>query len=204
MTQQHQDLSACIRELHRILSPYMKPLAQNKNGKISINQGLLFLESGNMYCYIGTSLICAISRPYFVGLINLFHPEKASGQSVIIDNDARVLFIDSQQAFQLLKKNNAFEATATILSSNLLVFTEHIIRNKYDDTYKKVCMGIEYYLKHHSANKSKVPLAKFIMDFTGVSRSRVMYIISELKKGGYIQINEAGNPELRRKLPEAF
>lgn len=94
------------------------------------------------------------------------------------------------------------------LVSEFIMYSFHLlaIRDKYliaNDSYSIICYYLQEIMDHPAAERKKINIQKYIQERTLLSRSGILRIISELRKGDYIDV-EDGTLRHIKNLPSSF
>lgn len=116
---------------------------------------------------------------------------------------SEVFTVEKERFKEIIETNNLHEAVTSFFISRLSEMSNHLEYFSSKETYTKVREAILHYSENLQFLEKKIAPYKFIIDLTGVSKSRVMHILSELKMGGYITI-EGKSLSIHKKLPYGF
>jgi CRP-like cAMP-binding protein len=181
----------------------MKP-SQTSTSKLDARDKVFFISKGQAVIFLDGRVFGTVSAPSFVGLINIFHQDEHLKQEIFLTEDTVAHEIPSNDAANILKNKGVDDSISFLISKNALSFINHIMRLKKQNTYNIIKHSILYYHKHSIRLQEDFSLSKFTIDFTGISKSRVMLILKELKKGGYIETTKNGRLVKINKLPDNF
>lgn len=140
--------------------------------------------------------------PAVLGLQEIFSP--APWHYIKLLGPAKVWRIPVDVAHQRINSSNAWRDVAEILSYYLrsIIFHEECVVGK--TSYELVVFCMREYLKFKGVYmENKIGIVKYIMDSTGLSRSQVFGMVSNLKKGGYIETSHGKLIEVHY-LPEKY
>ena len=145
-------------------------------------------------------VVGVINAPFMFGFALMFNPIdiviKGSGKTV-----AYVLPNDKVRA--LISELNLWESVAELLSRRIGYYSymDKSILGK--DAYELISKQLQELIKYTLEQRVGIVTSTFIIDRTGLSRSRVMYILKQLKAGGYIKIIKGVLLEVN-SLPKKF
>ncbi|WP_449567261.1 helix-turn-helix domain-containing protein [Lelliottia nimipressuralis] len=169
------------------------------------NDSLFYVEEGELISYIGGAMFCSILAHNFYGFINVYYPTSKPLQKVYALPQSKVYRINAKQAARLLSRNHDnHENIIYFLSSNLHAIGCQFIKIKNEASYTIVKDAIEYYSRNQSSLSRHITLSRFLIDFTGLSRSWIMQTLKELRKGEYIQTSNPEMDIILKKLPRGF
>lgn len=201
--------------LFRALIPAGKPfeLQPGKTFQLSPdreNSGIVLLEHGICsICHSGNNLfITSAFSPSILGLID--------GYSVFYDVPFRPQhylygetlchgkFVPLNDFVEIADRDNLWHDVARILAHRLMAMSAR----------EEELVGVESYLKvrtmlielgsYPEEYRKQIQVLNFIQRRTNISRSRVLAILSELRKGEYITIENSRLIAVNQKLPAAF
>lgn len=142
----------------------------------------------------------------FIGLHNIFSHTKCPISLTIRDSskESMIYVMKKDDALDLIDKKKLYKVVAYLLHDRLYSFCFYLKVMMQTESYEKVRMALQYYEKNQSVFSKSVSLTKYLIDITRISKSRASYIISELKKGEYIKMDENGAVVILKKLPNKF
>lgn len=170
---------------------------------------IVLLESGIFsFCRCGSGLhVLSTFAPSIVGLVDSYgatynvptRPEhfliaetQCSGRAVSLPNFIKVA-----------DECDLWHDVARILAYRLMVMNVRDRELVGVDSYLKVRSLLIELWAYASEYRQSINVLNFIQRRTGISRSRTMKLLSELKKGGYISI-DGGRLLDMKKLPMAY
>lgn len=142
----------------------------------------------------------------FIGLHNIFNHTKCPISLTICDSskESIIYIIKKDEALEIIEEKNLYKTVSYLLHDRLYSFCSYLDVMMKTESYEKIKTALEYYEKNQLVITKSTTLTKFLVDITGTSKSRVSYIMSELKKGEYINISENGKLTILRRLPNKF
>ncbi|WP_156294484.1 helix-turn-helix domain-containing protein [Serratia oryzae] len=200
-----EQVKKCVITLADVFEPYLCPLPESKSGMYTIDT-LYYVKKGAVLVFNSGSSFSPLIGPDFIGTYFIL------GQTAMRLNlefkllsGAEVYTIDIAQAKSLVSKYNLYESISYLIANRLYEFCNitEIYINPDSSAYKKVKICINLFYEHKDILGDSISLSTFIIECTGISKSRVMFILSELRKGGYITI-ENGKLLSVAKLPNEF
>jgi hypothetical protein len=162
----------------------MSPLPKTSSGVYALNT-LYYIKHGAILILNDGRALSPLVAPDFIGIHFVL------GQSISslklefkLLPGAEVYMIDAHAAKSEVFNKNSYESVAYLIARRLYEFCDitKTFTSTNSNAYKKVKTAIEY---------------------TGISKSRVMFILSELKKGGHIATQD-GRVLIASKLPSEF
>ncbi|WP_205245843.1 helix-turn-helix domain-containing protein, partial [Enterobacter roggenkampii] len=112
--------------------------------------------------------------------------------------------IKKGEALKIIEKKNLYKMVSYLLHDRLYSFCFYLDVMTESESYEKIKKALEYYEINQMVITKSVSLTKYLVDITRTSKSRVSHILSELKKGEYIDINENRVLTILRRLPNKF
>lgn len=171
--------------------------------------GIVLLQEGiASICHSENGLhMSTLFAPSVLGLVDgysLFYDVPSRPQHVMYaETDCKCSFVPIDTFLKLADEHSLWHDLARVLAHRLMVMSIREQELVGVDSYLKVrSLLIELWV-YPEQYRQKINVMNFILKRTGLSRSRTMAILSELKKGGYIEI-ESGKLTMQRKLPVAF
>lgn len=169
---------------------------------------ILFHEGIGSLCHSENGLhISTIFPPTIVGLsdgYSLFYDVPARPQHYFYaETDCICNFLPLDAFLELNEKHDLWHDIARILAHRLMVMSIREQELVGVDSYLKVrSLLLEIWIYPEKYRK-KINVVSFVIRRTGLSRSRVLAILSELRKGGYIEI-AVGKLTKLSKLPLGY
>ncbi|HEY2453852.1 MAG TPA: helix-turn-helix domain-containing protein [Scandinavium sp.] len=203
-----------IEGLHNKLIPFCTPffLAQDECHQLGNNKvtaSIILLTDG--FCSICNSeddlYVYTLFPPSVVGLIDgysTFNEIPTRPRHYIhAESDCYGYEIPLDTFVQKCDDLNLWRDICNILAQRMLVMSSRERELIGVDTYSKVrSILIELWL-YPDHIRNQIRMTPFVQRRTGSSRSQIMYIISALRKGNYLEI-EKGKLVMLNKLPMAF
>ncbi len=153
-------------------------------------------------------VVSTIFAPSLLGLIDGYGafngiPEK-SHCSVFAETDLRGGWIGHQVAVEILNEKNLWQEMAHILAQRLMVLRMRSQEMVGVDSYPMVRTLLTELADYPEEYRRQINALSFIQRRTNLSRSRVMSILAELRKGGYITVHRGVLEKITRTLPPTF
>ena len=153
-------------------------------------------------------VVSTIFAPSLLGLIDGYGafngiPEK-SHCSVFAETDLRGRWIGHQVAVEILNEKNLWQEMAHILTQRLMVLSMRERELLGVDSYQMVRILLMELAVYSETYRRQINVLRFIQRRTNLSRSRIMSILSELRKGGYIIIHRGVLMTIAQPLPTNF
>ncbi|MGT8857971.1 helix-turn-helix domain-containing protein [Enterobacter sp. 186315] len=201
--------------LFNALMPAGKPfeLEQGKTHYLSPdreNAGIILFEHGICsICHVGNDLfISSMFSPAILGLIDgysVFYEVPSRPQHYLY---AETLcygkFVALNDFVRICDEQNLWHDVARILAHRLMVMSAREEELLGVDSYLKVRTLLIELNAYPEEYRLQIQVLNFIQRRTNISRSRVMAILSELRKGEYITIDNGKLIAIEQKLPAAF
>lgn len=92
-----------------------------------------------------------------------------------------------ESALEIIEKKNLWKSTTYLLMNNVRGLLETNRSSVGLSSYQLVCINLQSLMSEKDNLHFNINACEYIVNRTGVSRSRVMKIISDLKTGGYIK-----------------
>ncbi|MEO3990141.1 helix-turn-helix domain-containing protein [Pseudocitrobacter sp. Cyp-38S] len=205
---------AAIDGLFSAFMPISKPLrleagAEFPLGTSKENAELVLLEDGICsFCHGESQIhITTIFAPSVVGLVDGYALtcEAPSWPQHYLLAETRCLgrTVSVMDFIRVANEQSLWHDVAQILAHRLVFMSARGKEMIGVDSYIKVRALLIEAWAYPEAYRSQISIMSFIQRRTGLSRSRILKILSELKKGGYIDI-ETGRLIYVRKLPLAY
>ncbi|QUT15773.1 helix-turn-helix domain-containing protein [Rahnella inusitata] len=182
-----------IEILLKALAPHAIPISACKGQRFS------YLSNGRPMCYLIETGSVTIHRasdgrilstadaPFLLGTSNYIIPLDPVYISANESMKIGVISIDDLSS--RLEVDNLWKAFSMMLLFTASNYLHHNLNMVRPTSYDNVRIYILELNKEPDEIKSKTNLARYIQDRTLLSRSHIMKIISELRKGGYIDVH---------------
>lgn len=172
--------------------------------------GLILLEEGiASLCHAENNMVIStIFAPSLLGLIDgygVFNgiPEKHHC-SLFAETDLRGRWIGHRAAVEILNAQNLWQEMAHVLAQRLMVLSMRSQEMMGVDSYLMVRTLLTELADYPEAYRRQINVLSFIQRRTNLSRSRIMSILSELRKGGYITVHRGVLRTIAHPLPAHF
>ncbi len=182
---------------------YHFPLAQSESGFILLEEGVASV------CFAENQLVIStILAPAILGLIDNYGvfnglPDKRHC-SLFAETDLSGRWIAHQAAANILNEKNLWQEMAHILTQRLMVLSMRERELLGVDSYQMVRILLMELAVYSETYRRQINVLRFIQRRTNLSRSRIMSILSELRKGGYIIIHRGVLMTIAQPLPANF
>lgn len=212
--QQTKPLSA-QQVLFNALTPVSQPffIAAGETYQFSPdreNAGIVLLSTGiGSVCHKENHLyISSAFAPTVLGLIDgysLYYNVPARPQHYFYaETDCEGYFVPLNKFVEIADEQNLWHDVARILAHRLIVMSAREQELVGVDSYLKVRSLILELWTYPEEYRKGINVVSFIQRRTGLSRSRTMTFLSELRKGGYITIVRGKLTSVDQKLPVAY
>lgn len=190
-----------ISILESYLLPYMVKV-KNPKAKRDLTS-LFYLSSGflSVYRKNGDDLLGHLHAPTFFGvnyLYDAYFPIYFTG-----GENTSIYQGDNENLLQVISHNQLHECLLYTMISNVNELYRRDLISAASDSYQAIRSILLHYATKPADFRMQFGIASIITKLTGLSRSHVMRILSELKKGGYIE-TEDGKLVSVGSLPEKF
>lgn len=204
---------AALDALFSALWSFGKPFNLNPGDEFLLNSGseneIVLLQSGIFsFCRRGSGLhVCSAFAPSIVGLVDSYgvtydvptRPE----HFLVAETECRGRAVSLPDFIKTVDECDLWHDVARILAYRLMVMSVRDRELVGVDSYLKVRALLIELWAYASEYRQSINVLNFIQRRTGISRSRTMKLLSELKKGGYISI-DGGRLLDMKKLPTAY
>ena len=182
---------------------YHFPLAQSESGFILLEEGVASVCFAENQLVISTVLAPALlglidNYGVFNGLPDIRH------SSLFAETDLSGRWIAHQAAVNILNEKNLWQEMAHILTQRLMVLSMRERELLGVDSYQMVRILLMELAVYSETYRRQINVLRFIQRRTNLSRSRIMSILSELRKGGYIIIHRGVLMTIAQPLPANF
>lgn len=204
---------AALDALFSALWSFGKPFNLNPGDEFLLNSGgenkIVLLQYGIFsFCRSGSGLhVSSTFAPSIVGLVDSYgvtydvptRPE----HFLIAETECRGRAVSLPDFIKTIDECDLWHDVARILAYRLMVMSVRDRELVGVDSYLKVRALLIELWAYASEYRQSINVLNFIQRRTGISRSRTMKLLSELKKGGYISI-DGGRLLDMKKLPTAY
>ncbi|MFJ3458549.1 helix-turn-helix domain-containing protein [Scandinavium goeteborgense] len=183
-----QDIDALLKAL----APYVTSISARKGQRFN------YLSSGRPVCYIienGSVTIHrahdgrVLSTAYAPILLGTGNYIVALDPTYITANETMTIgVICVEELSQRLEENNLWKLFSQLLLFTVSNYLHQNLSMVTPTSYEKIRTNILELNREPDEVKSKTNLARYIQDRTLLSRSHIMMILAELKKGGHIEV----------------
>jgi len=206
MATTHQDLSATVELFEKLA-----PLA-TFTGYSPDNRFYLYVD-GVSYCYLVRSGVCKVYHqsdemllgtlqvPGFIGISGMLSVE--TGLFIQTHSTSEIAIITTERARQCIAENNLWKLLArhtTRVISRLYTINTNLTAAS---AYEVIRVQLLELMNEPTEYKNNVSAAHYIRQKTGLSRSSIMKILAQLRKGNYIRIENGTLKEIYR-LPHKY
>lgn len=204
---------AALDALFSALWSFGKPFNLQPGDEFSLSSEgenkIVLLESGIFsFCRCGCGLqVLSTFAPSVIGLVDSYgvtygvptRPE----HYLIAETECRGRAVSLPDFIKVADECDLWHDVARILAYRLMVMSVRDRELVGVDSYLKVRSLLIELWAYASEYRQSINVLNFIQRRTGISRSRTMKLLSELKKGGYINI-DGGRLLDMKKLPTAY
>ncbi len=146
-------------------------------------------------------VLSSIPTPNIIGITDRVPHE--SGLFLETLSDAQIATLTTERAHHIIGQNNAWELLVkhmTAVATNL--FKKNVIMTA-PSTYDVMKFQLVTLMREPADLRESISTAKYILERTRLSRSTVMKMLSQLKQGGYIEM-EDGVLKAVHRLPDKY
>ena len=204
---------AALDALFSALWSFGKPFNLNPGDEFLLNSGgenkIVLLQSGIFsFCRCGSGLhVSSTFAPSIVGLVDSYgvtydvptRPE----HFLVAETECSGRAVSLPDFIKTVDECDLWHDVARILAYRLMVMSVRDRELVGVDSYLKVRALLIELWAYASEYRQSINVLNFIQRRTGISRSRTMKLLSELKKGGYISI-DGGRLLDMKKLTTAY
>ena len=204
---------AALDALFSALWSFGKPFNLNPGDEFLLSSSgeskIVLLKSGIFsFCRCGSGLhVCSAFAPSIVGLVDSYgvtydvptRPE----HFLVAETECSGRAVSLPDFIKTVDECDLWHDVARILAYPLMVMSVRDRELVGVDSYLKVRALLIELWAYASEYRQSINVLNFIQRRTGISRSRTMKLLSELKKGGYISI-DGGRLLDMKKLPTAY
>ncbi|EOV8484953.1 helix-turn-helix domain-containing protein [Klebsiella aerogenes] len=189
-----------VKKISHFLLPYMK---KTVNGKSLCNK-IYFIKAGFVVVKNQDNVVSVINSNQFIGLQFLFVKKDEFCDFYFEVDNQDIYETDIESAKNLLLKKPGYNLyLAKALSKSIFNILDYNVICSSKSSYERILETLKLINKLNSASNSSIPLMNLIITLSGVSKSRVYHIVSELKRGDYISIHD-NSFQIKKKLPKRF
>ncbi|WP_228299118.1 winged helix-turn-helix transcriptional regulator [Klebsiella pneumoniae] len=174
------------------------------------NKAVIMLEEGIASICHGEKqmVVTPLFSPSILGFMDgygLFDDIPQKRHYVLFaETDLRGRWISHQAAVDILNEQNLWRHVTHILAQRLMVLSMREQELMGVDSYLMVRTLLMELAGYPEAYRRKINVLNFILRRTNLSRSRIMSILSELRKGDYITIHRGVLRTIAHPLPAHF
>lgn len=184
-------------------SDKIKKITVPKGSTYNLSDEICCIKQGIFSLYInqGDRLLGCYEGQVIIGLTN-FYAELISFN--IKPGQTCTLFtLSVEEARKIIKAENLSQSVGYILANNTNAFFQIYEKVISPNNYTFIRLMLMDLNQSTDAIKASVTVASYIIKRSGLSRSYVMLVLSELRKGGYIQMDD-GKLTSITSLPDRF
>lgn len=197
-----QDLMISVRELKESLLPNMSIVNVERRHDLFLDR-LYFIESGFVAVkgIESGNLFGFLHHPSFFGFTTIYGATLPLKIEVI--NESKIYEGEPSLIKKIITEKQLEKFVIFMLISSIDELYKHDIIIGMNDAYGSIKLALEQFYSWPIEIVKSTNVADYLIKITGLSRSRVMSILSELKRGGYLKI-ENGKLQNLNKLPYGF
>ncbi len=194
--------------LFQALEPYLTYRTYPKGQLFLLSrhsqQQCFFVKSGvvSLHRQPNDILFEVFEAPAIRGIIPT-HPESRSVYHLKLMSESQVAIIDREALYELLTTLNLWKIFALHISSVASVAAEVIIKLSTPSVFNAVRYQLYELMAMSPAVRDVVLAEHYIREKTRLSRSAIMKILSELRRGGYIVISNGHLKDIKY-IPEQY
>ena len=197
-----------IKHLQLVMDAFIK---SDKIKKMTIPKGNKYLTTNDVHCvqegffsiYMkqGERLLAYYEGQAIFGLTN--HYTNPIYFYIKPSKTSTIYTLTTEEAQRIITEQNLYQSVNYILANNMTKFFHMYEETIAPNNYAFIRLLLLDLNQTSDDVKSTVTVASYIIKRSGLSRSYVMLVLSELRKGGYIQM-ENGKLVGITSLPEKF
>jgi len=192
---------SCIHKLYECFKDSLQ-LTRENNNIYSIGM-VYYVNFDGAMLFRNDEYYCNIHNPDLIGIANIYGVCGEKNFTLRVDNPNQdVLYIPPEDALQLVEEKCEHASVGYLIAARMNRLLDYIELHTNSKSYHKV-RALIYYTDSLKI-KPNVILSTMIINVTGLSRSWVMNIIAELKKGGYISLTRGRLVKINKELPIHF
>lgn len=215
----HHVVHEAIERIQNALLPVC-----GKKNVYSARKKINYMTEGEMSIYIlahGQIEICRSSNhisiedvfaPSIIGIVNAhanfyeldFYNNEDSAYYAMTLTECVFYTCSLRDFVSIIDKENLWHDIARILASIIHTLTKREKMLAGTDAYKKIKYLLIELSRYPDDVRRKKNIQSFIHNRSGLSKSRIMKIISSLKDGGYIDTLYGRLVSIKKRLPESF
>ena len=212
-SQQTKPLKA-IMDLHKVLAPFGTAFTLNAATKMLLSNdretAFILLVTTGCFSVSHAQIdlhMATVFAPTVVGLIDgysLYYDAKARPQHYIrAETDCTGWIIPLDLFVEKCDEFNLWHDISRILAQRVMVMSARDSELVGNDAYSKIRSLLMELWLYPEDIRLQIKVSSFIQRRTRISRSRIMDVLAELKKGNYIEM-KSGVLTAMDKLPIAF
>ncbi len=188
-----------IETIFSHLLPYSKKISLKKGKSYRLNEekegvGLIFINDGLVSAINSDSghFTYTLYPPTIVGLSHgygAFYNVPGSIRSTLFaETDATLYFVSLQSFIDIADTQELWHDVARILAHRITTLINKESTYIGEDSYSIIRSVIQEVWLYPDSYRLQISLPRFIQKRSGLSRSRIMKILLDLKIGGYVKI----------------
>lgn len=195
------------------ITALIRAFDKQTTGVLSGEKRLSFQQASQKQCYIllkghvflnrldDDMTLNTESAPFIFGfsLIN----NAATQLTLRTSRDAVLLRLPMDKAMAIVEEQQLWQPLTHVMMYIVARIYTHCSRVAQSDSYETVRFLLIELMDEPIELRNSTAVVKYIQERTLISRSGIMHILSVLKKGGYIEINEGILHNINR-LPERY
>lgn len=206
----HPALAALREKLLQVSTPFSLAVNQRYNlspdpdnsGIILMDQGIFSIGHVEDDFYTGTMF-----SPSIVGFIDAYslyyNVELRPRHFIYADTACTGFFIKTNDFLSKADEFDLWHDVSRILAHRLMVLAAYEREHLGVDAYAKIRSLLNELWLYPEEYRSDINVSSFLQRRSGLSRSQIMRVLSELRKGGYLEIT-LGKLKNMSKLPSGF
>lgn len=207
---QRDNLNAHIKIIFDSLVPYSTELTVMDDSEFFItdenNTSFVYLVKSGHFLVKDISAgmsIKTVSAPYILGIAKGLYPEQVSLLAIQHISEGVIYRLESQKAIEIISKKQCWSSLA-----HCLAFQVGFLSSRYYDiSHRSSYLVIRSLLIEMSNEPDEIirnySIEKYISERCYLGRSGIMKILSDLRKGGYVEIKRGKLIKII-KLPEKY
>lgn len=164
-----------------------------------------FLMEGAIEIVQPPRVLGVILRPFPIGILELYQPAVLTHLQYKVKNFCKVLVLSKSQWDSIVQDAALRESVVTILSYAFHMLNAYHRAVAADTHYRAIRALIYLYdKKKEHFTQEQESLLRYIVNRTSFSKSHILKILAELKRGNYITLKKGCLISINRTLPMDF
>ncbi|HEB0852707.1 TPA: helix-turn-helix domain-containing protein [Citrobacter braakii] len=146
--------------------------------------------------------LSSVRAPMVLGFVDYYYPNEYAGR-FFTETETSGFYLSAEKVGQLISENDLWYDVSVILSYIIRRLLAREMLLSSSNAYKIICHYLNILNSECPEVKERLSALYYLHKHTKLSKSMISLIISELKKGEYIDISK-GHLKSIKFLPESF